>query len=106
MRRVPDGAGPNPARWSLMLRESGSGTLTDYQYTSVRDHALPLVRAMLCGVLTANKLDAIVYPTDPRRPQSNAAPAAMPGGARKLAKQPREPVGLSGSDRAGGFQHR
>ena len=77
----PDGAGPNPARWSLMFRESGSGTLTDYQYTSVRDHALPLVRDVLSGVLTANKLDAIVYPTDPRRPQSNAAPAAVPGGA-------------------------
>jgi amidase len=77
----PDGAGPNPARWSLMLRESASGTLTDYQYTAVRDHALPLVRDVLSGVLTANKLDAIVYPTDPRRPQSNAAPAAVPGGA-------------------------
>lgn len=77
----PDGAGPNPARWSLMLRESASGTLTDYQYTSVRDHALPLVRDVLSGVLTANKLDAMVYPTDPRRPQATAAPAAVPGGA-------------------------
>jgi amidase len=76
-----DGAGPNPARWSLMLREARSGTLTDYQYTAVRDHALPLVRDVLTGVLTANKLDAIVYPTDPRRPQSTAAPAGVPGGA-------------------------
>ena len=77
----PDGAGPNPARWSLMLRESASGTLSDYQYTSVRDHALPLVRDLLAGVLTTNKLDAIVYPTDPRRPQPLSAPAAAPGGA-------------------------
>jgi len=77
----PDGAGPNPARWSLMLRESSSGTVTDYQYTSVRDHALPLVRDLLAGVLAANTVDAIVYPTDPRRPQPIAAPAAMPGGA-------------------------
>ena len=77
----PDGAGPNPARWSLMLRESSSGTLEDYQYTAVRDHALPLVRDVLAGVLAANKLDAIVYPTDPRRPQPLAAPAAAPGGA-------------------------
>lgn len=76
----PDGAGPNPARWSLMLRESGSGTLTDYQYTSVRDHALPLIRDYLSGLMTANTLDAIVYPTDPRRPQSISAPAAPPGG--------------------------
>jgi amidase len=77
----PDGAGPNPSRWSLMLRESGSGTLADYQYTSVRDHAMPLVRDYLSGVIAANKLDAIVYPTDPRRPQTNSAPAAPPGGA-------------------------
>ena len=75
-----DGASPNPARWSLMLRESGSGTLNDHQYTAVRDHALPLVRAILSGVLSANQLDAIVYPTDSRRPQPIAAPAAVPGG--------------------------
>jgi amidase len=77
----PDGAGPNPARWSLMLRESASGTVSDYQYTSVRDHALPMVRDLLAGLLTANTLDAIVYPTDPRRPQPLSAPAAAPGGA-------------------------
>ena len=47
----PDGASPNPGRWTLMLREAKSGTLNDYQYTSVRDHALPLVRAVLSGVL-------------------------------------------------------
>jgi amidase len=77
----PDGAGPNPARWALMLREAGSGTLADYHYTSVRDHALPLVRDYLSGVLSANTLDAIVYPTDPRRPQPTSAPTGVPGGA-------------------------
>ena len=77
----PDGASPNPGRWALMVRESGSGTLNDYQYTSVRDHALPLVRAVLNGVLAADKLDAIVYPTASRRPQQIAAPAEVPGGA-------------------------
>jgi len=81
----PDGASPNPARWSLMLRESGSGTLADYQYTSVRDHALPLVRAILTGVLTANKLDAIVYPTDGRRPQPAPSPGTVGGGAASAA---------------------
>src|SRR5687767_8761019 len=75
-----DGASPNPARWSLMLREAGSGTLNDHQYTAARDHALPLVRAILSGVLSANQLDAIVYPTDSRRPQPIVAPAAVPGG--------------------------
>ena len=77
----PDGASPNPGRWALMVRESGSGTLNDYQYASVRDHALPLVRAVLNGVLAADKLDAIVYPTASRRPQQIAAPAEVPGGA-------------------------
>ena len=77
----PDGASPNPVRWSLLVREAGSGTLQDYQYTSVRDHALPLVRAVLDGMLAADKLDAIVYPTASRRPQLIAAPPEVPGGA-------------------------
>jgi amidase len=77
----PDGSSPNPGRWSLMVREAASGTVKDYQYTSVREHALPLVRAVLDGILTADKLDAIVYPTASRRPQLIAAPAEVPGGA-------------------------
>jgi len=77
----PDGASPNPGRWSLMLRESKSGTLNDYQYTSVRDHALPLVRAVLEGMMKADTLDAIVYPTGSRRPPLNAAPPDVPGGS-------------------------
>ncbi len=40
-----DGAGPNPARWTLFKREAESGTLDDYRYTAVRDHGLPLVRS-------------------------------------------------------------
>ena len=76
----PDGVSPNPGRWSLFVRESKSGTVNDYQYTSVRDHALPLVRAVVEGVMNANNLDAIVYPTSSRRPPLNAAPPDVPGG--------------------------
>ena len=76
----PDGTSPNPARWSLMVRESNSGTITDYRYTSVRDHALPLVRAILDGIFKANSIDAIVYPTASRRPQRIDAPPDPPGG--------------------------
>ena len=76
----PDGAGPNPARWGVMRREAGSGSLDDYRYTAVRDHALPLVRAVVEGILNANKLDAIVYPTAPRRPALIVAPPDVPGG--------------------------
>jgi amidase len=76
----PDGAGPNPGRWSVMRREAGSGTLDDYGYTSVRDFGLPLIRAVVEGLITSQKLDAIVYPTSPRRPALLAAPPDAPGG--------------------------
>jgi amidase len=77
----PDGASPNPGRWSLMVRESASGTINDYQYTAVRDYGLPLVRAVLDGIFKANNIDAIVYPTASRRPQRIDAPPEPPGGA-------------------------
>jgi amidase len=51
-----------------MKREEESGTLEDYDYLAVRDHVLPLMRAMVEGVMSKEKLDAIVYPTSPRRP--------------------------------------
>ncbi|MGH7894375.1 MAG: amidase family protein, partial [Candidatus Binatia bacterium] len=71
-----DGAGPDPSRWSLFKREAGSGKLDDYRYTSVRDHGLPMVRAVVEGVIASQKLDAIVYPTASRRPGLIAAPSA------------------------------
>jgi Asp-tRNAAsn/Glu-tRNAGln amidotransferase A subunit and related amidases len=76
----PDGAGPNPSRWTLFKREAASGTLDDYRYTSVRDFGLPMVRAAMEGIFTSQKLDAIVYPTSPRRPALISAPADPPGG--------------------------
>ncbi|MFC4314498.1 amidase family protein [Steroidobacter flavus] len=63
-----DGAGPNPIRWTLFKKEAEAGKLDDYRYLSVRDHALPMVRMVVEGLLAAEKLDAIVYPTSPRRP--------------------------------------
>lgn len=76
----PDGAGPNPGRWTLMKREAGSGTLNDYSYTAVRDHGLPLMRAVVEGLLAAQTLDAIVYPTSSTRPPLVSAPPEPPGG--------------------------
>ena len=75
-----DGAGPNPNRWTMMKREAGSGSLEDYRYTSVRDYALPMVRTIIEGILTSQKLDAIVYPTRPKRPPLLTAPPDPPGG--------------------------
>lgn len=68
-----DGAGPNPSRWTLFKREA-AGKMDDYHYTAVRDHGLPLVRATVEGMFDSQKLDAIVYPTSPRRPGLIAAP--------------------------------
>ena len=80
-----DGAGPHPGRWGLMRREAASGTLTDAGYVAVRDHALPLVRDIIEGLLVSQKLDAIVYPTSSRRPALIAAPPEVPGGAATSA---------------------
>ena len=78
--RRDDGVRPNPGRWQLMLDEEKSGELTDYEYVAVRDHALPLVRSILGGLMEAENLDAIAYPTSPRRP-SRADPDPDPTGA-------------------------
>lgn len=80
-----DGARPNPSRWSLFKREAASGTLEDYQYTSVRDYGLPMVRATVAGILEKQNLDAIVYPTSSRRPGLLSEPLAPAGGGRDSA---------------------
>ncbi len=81
--RREDGVIPNPGRWQLMLDEVESGELTDYEYVAVRDHALPLLRGVIAGLIEAENLDAIVYPTSHMRPQSadpDPDPAGAPGG--------------------------
>jgi amidase len=67
--RQEDGVIPNPSRWRLMLDEEESGELTDYEYVAVRDYGLALVRGVIGGLIEAEDLDAIVYPTSPERPQ-------------------------------------
>jgi amidase len=59
---------PNPSRWNLMKREEKSGSLEDYEYLAIHEHGLALVRAIVDGMMHAEKLDAIVYPTSTRRP--------------------------------------
>jgi amidase len=75
-----DGAIPNPGRWQLMMKEDESGELTDYEYVSVRDHALPLLRGIIGGLIEEEKLDAIVYPTSHVRPE-RVDPEPDPEGA-------------------------
>lgn len=78
-----DGAIPNPGRWQLMLDEDESGELTDYDYIAVRDHAMPLLRGVIGGLMEAEGLDAIAYPTSPVRPERvdpDPDPQGAPGG--------------------------
>lgn len=72
---------PNPSRWSLMKREDESGSLEDYEYLAVHEHGLALVREIVEGMMQAERLDAIVYPTAPRRPRRrDADPGSSRGG--------------------------
>jgi len=63
-----DGGMPNPPRWSLMQREEKSGSVSDPEYRALHEHAIPLLRSLVDGMMEANRLDAIVYPTNPTRP--------------------------------------
>ncbi len=64
-----NGSGPNTSRWTRFVGELASGTTSDYRYVSVRDHALPMMRDIVNGMLAADRLDAIVYPTASIKPQ-------------------------------------
>ena len=65
---TPEGGIPNPVRWALFKQEEASGEMTDYEYVAMRDHGLPLARAIVDGILKEQNLDAIVYPTSSSRP--------------------------------------
>lgn len=84
-----DGAGPNPSRWTLFKREAASGSLEDYRYLSVKNEGLALMRTAMMGIIASQKLDAIVYPTSPRRTAMIATngetAAATPNSATNFA---------------------
>ncbi|SEP75632.1 amidase [Solimonas aquatica] len=63
-----DGFVPNQGRWTLFKQEAKAPALDDPEVVAVREHALPLIRDTLQGLMAREKLDAIVYPTSPRRP--------------------------------------
>ena len=65
---MPDGSRPNPARWTLFKQEEASGELTDYEYVAMRDYGFPMVQAIVHGMLDAQELDAVVYPTSATPP--------------------------------------
>ena len=65
---TPEGARPNPTRWTLFEQEEASGDRDAAAYVGMRDHGLPLARGIVEGILEEHDLDAIVYPTSPTRP--------------------------------------
>ncbi|MBX7197749.1 MAG: amidase [Rhodospirillaceae bacterium] len=88
----PDGARPNTTRWTLFKQEAASGSMTDYKYTSVKEHVIPAIRQVVDGVMAANKLDAMVYPTSGGKTpliagtlERNARPGAGGGGGTNMA---------------------
>ncbi|PTY07883.1 glutamyl-tRNA amidotransferase [Opitutaceae bacterium EW11] len=79
-----EGFVPNHGRLALYRLEARTGSLTDPAYLAARDHGLAYVRESLQAIFDTNKLDAIVYPTSPKRPQKigeepNAALASGTG---------------------------
>ena len=77
---TPEGGTPNPTRWSLLMQEEASGTLEDYDYVAMRDYGLPMLRSIVEGLMDAENLDAIVYPTSPTRPALANGAAGGGGG--------------------------
>ncbi len=70
----PDGEGVNPYRWQFFLTERDSGKLTDPGYIAAHDHGMPMAANLVGGIMAKEKLDAIVYPTTPTRPEQIAGP--------------------------------
>jgi amidase len=65
----PEGYVPNTGRLALYRQEAKAPPLTDPTYLAAKNFGLPFVRETLLALIATNKLDAIVYPTSPRRPQ-------------------------------------
>jgi len=80
MSPTPEGVIPNLGRLALYRAEQKTGlAMNDPVYLAMKNYALPFVRETLYGLFANNKLDAIVYPTSPRRPAKigEFPPAAM-----------------------------
>jgi len=78
----PEGYFPNHGRLTLYRAEAKYPPLTDPAYLAAKNFGLPYVREAMQAVFDTNKLDAIVYPTSPRRPQKigeEPSPAAATG---------------------------
>jgi amidase len=85
---------PNNGRLALYRQEAKSAALTDPAYLAAVNHGLAFVRESLLGLFVSNQLDAIVYPTSPRRPQRIGE--ETPAGSGAAANSPTNFANLSG----------
>jgi amidase len=91
-----DGVMPNLGRLTLYRQEAKSPGLDDPGYLAALNYGLPFVRAAIEAVFTANKLDAIVYPTSPRRPAKiGEEPASPVAGGAAAAATPNSPTNFA-----------
>jgi amidase len=64
----------------LKYTDSIALDLTDPVYVTARDQGLPMIRAGVLALFKKHKLDAIVYPTAPRRAATIARPIPLTAG--------------------------
>ena len=69
-----NGSAPNASRWAKFVNELASPSTDDYRYRTVHDHAMPMMRDVVNGLLATDRLDAIVYPTQSIKPERIDAP--------------------------------
>ncbi len=73
-----DGAGPNPYRWAFFEeRDIAHGTMEDPGYIALRNYYMPMTTALVEGLFAKHELDAIVYPTNMRRPAQIVGPPGV-----------------------------
>jgi amidase len=56
---------PNPGRFTSFKKENAGAPPTAMSYRAAKEYGMPMIRAAILGVFEENKLDAIVYTTNP-----------------------------------------
>jgi len=75
---TPEGYMPNPIRLNSYRQSESGPPLTDPMYLAAKNFGLPFVREVVLAIFASNRLDAIVYPTSPKRP-ARISEAPTPG---------------------------
>ncbi|MCX6953681.1 MAG: amidase family protein [Verrucomicrobia bacterium] len=60
---------PHPSVFTRFKRFDNSPPMTGIAYTSAKEHGMAAVRGAVLGVMEANKVEALVYPTRSRQPE-------------------------------------